>query len=394
MAGAFTGTALDQTVFRDHQRQTAVGQDLAVDRLAHIPDLGQSHFKAQASRAHLPLPGHVHRGGRIQVQTVVTPDAHTALPGRDQQAQIAHQHLVDANAPENIHGLLQLGHFLIVNDPGQHRADIHPGADLAAPVHILHQQMDGDVQQSGLHPKQSGCDLLPAGDLHRKGRIVPVAGKIVDLQRTAQLGHIPTGPERSKLIQHLTTHGVDSRSGEHQALLHLDAHIFAAVGGATGLCQTVGQGLSCQRCVSSRLGNRANGAAVAALGVHNCQAAAIALHHRVEMHRHKGGLHGFVALADFLQPGCVFILILPDTKHMGADISLVIAVGKALAVEGDVQPLHHGPGHIAGVDGLAVDIGDGGHIFRPLHPALQLDGGNTHGLQFLQFIDQAVILQT
>ena len=46
LTAALAGAVLHQAVLRDHQRQTAVGDDLCRNRLAQIPDLGQSHFKA------------------------------------------------------------------------------------------------------------------------------------------------------------------------------------------------------------------------------------------------------------------------------------------------------------------------------------------------------------
>ena len=104
-------------------------------------------------------------------------------------------------------------------------------------------------------------------------------------------------------------------------------------------------------------------------------------------------LAGLVGLTGRLNPGRVFLGLLANAEHLPVHPAGIVAVGEALTVKGGEQSLLHGPGYLTLVQGLAVDSGDGGHVFGPLHPAFQLDGGNTHLLQFLQVVDQAVVLQ-
>ena len=84
---------------------------------------------------------------------------------------------------------------------------------------------------------------------------------------------------------------------------------------------------------------------------------------------------------------------LADAEHFGVHPAGIVAVGEALTVEGGVQGIHHGLGDGHLVHRLAVDGGDGGHVFRPLHPAFQFQGDHAHLLQFPQIGDQAVVLQ-
>ena len=67
MAGALAGAAFDQAVFRDHQRKPSVGQNLAGNSFAYVPDLGQGHFKAQTGGAQFPVTGDVDRHGVVQI---------------------------------------------------------------------------------------------------------------------------------------------------------------------------------------------------------------------------------------------------------------------------------------------------------------------------------------
>ena len=83
-----------------------------------------------------------------------------------------------------------------------------------------------------------------------------------------------------------------------------------------------------------------------------------------------------------------------DAEHPGGDLSQVVAVGKALAVEGLVEGIDHLLGDLGPVYGAAVDSGHRRHILGPLHPALQLQRGHTHLLDGGGVVDQAVVLET
>ena len=95
-----------------------------------------------------------------------------------------------------------------------------------------------------------------------------------------------------------------------------------------------------------------------------------------------------------LKPFAVVVILLPHAEHFGIHPTCIVAVGETLTVEGGVQGVHHGLGDGHLVQRLAVDGGDGGHVFRPLHPAFQLQRDHAHFLQFPQIGNQAVVLQT
>ena len=95
-----------------------------------------------------------------------------------------------------------------------------------------------------------------------------------------------------------------------------------------------------------------------------------------------------------LKPFAVVVILLPHAEHFGIHPACIVAVGEALTVEGGVQGVHHGLGDGHLVQRLAVDGGDGGHVFRPLHPAFQLQRDHAHFLQFPQIGNQAVVFQT
>ena len=130
-----------------------------------------------------------------------------------------------------------------------------------------------------------------------------------------------------------------------------------------------------------------------AVGIRGRQAAAVHGDYGPEFEIHQGRFAGFVALPGGLQEFRILRNILPDTEHPGGDLAQVVAVGKALAVKGIGKGLHHLGSNGSAVNGLPVDLGHGGHIFGPLHPALQLQGDNAHFFNGLHIVDQAVVLQ-
>ena len=118
MAGALTGFAPDQAVFRDHQGHSAVGQKFTGNTLAQIPDLRHSHFKAQANGLQFQFRSGIHRPGVIDVQAKIAPNTHAALPCRNDMADIAHQHLADTKGFHSAKISLETVHLTVVENPG------------------------------------------------------------------------------------------------------------------------------------------------------------------------------------------------------------------------------------------------------------------------------------
>ena len=120
-----------------HQRQTAIGNELGIHGLAQIPDLGQGHFKADGGGAELQTPQHIHGGGVENVQAEITVDPEAQLPGGDQQAQIAHQNIPDTVVSQVGKLVLQLGKLIIVDNAGKNRCDTAPAQQLLQQLHVL-----------------------------------------------------------------------------------------------------------------------------------------------------------------------------------------------------------------------------------------------------------------
>ena len=118
VADALLGAVEEQAVLRDHQRQTAVDQQLTGHGLGHVPDLGHGHLKAQGGAGEFQHLGHIHRAGIVDIQAEVAADIQAQLPHGDQQAQIAHQHIGQALLHQLLKACLQPGQFIVMDDPG------------------------------------------------------------------------------------------------------------------------------------------------------------------------------------------------------------------------------------------------------------------------------------
>ena len=160
----------------------------------------------------------------------------------------------------------------------------------------------------------------------------------------------------------------------------MGADFGAAVGGAAGFGQPSAEHLAGQGHAVGQLRFGTNHGAAAALRVGDGEGAPVHGDGALELNVHQGGLSGLVRLLRFLEPLGVIPGFGAGAEHSLVDAVGIITVGKALAVKGGVEAVHHLLGDLAFVNGLAVHAGDGGHIFRPLHPAFQLQGGHAHGL--------------
>ena len=123
------------------------------------------------------------------------------------------------------------------------------------------------------------------------------------------------------------------------------------------------------------------------------QHGSVLVDNHIKLHRYQGILHRFIGGPGSGQQSPVFAALLPDAEHGRPGAAQIIAIGKALSAKDGFQPVHLPPGDPAGVYGLPVDACHCGHIFRPLHPALQLDRRHPHLLQLPQIGGQAVVLQ-
>ena len=194
--------------------------------------------------------------------------------------------------------------------------------------------------------------------------------------------------------QHLPAHGVDGRGGQAEPGLHHALDRLAAVGGAPGLGQALVQLLPGQGPVLRRLGQRAFGLADVAQLVLDRQHGVLAPgDDGVEVHAHQRRLAVLIARPGLLQQGPVLPLPLPDAEHVRPGLSDIVALGEALAGEDVPQVLHVGGGNDLSVDGGAVEPGGHGHVFRPLHPALDLHRGHAQTLQLAHPGDEAVVLE-
>ena len=393
MAAALAGTAPDQAVFRDHQGHAAIDQHFAGDAFADVADLGQGHLKAQGHGSKFHIPCHQQRTGVIDVQAEVAAQTHICLPDGDHLADVADQRIPDALRAKVLQILGQLFHLIIMDDTGQDCGHIAPLGQFLAQVVVFQQDMHGDVEHGGLGLQEAAGDLLPGGDLNGQRGMAGDTLTLAGGDGLAQTGHIVTGTKGGELIQGIPAHGVDGGGGEGQLLAHLGLHLHAAVGGAAGLRQTLGQDLLIQRKAQGLLRIGTFHFHGTAIGVGDLQEAALHRDAGIEGDIHQLVFHTFVALTGGSSPLGVFPLVGADAEHVLADLAGIVAVGKALAVEGGMEFLLHIGCHHALINGVTVNSGDGSHVFGLLHAAFQLQGGHTHALQFLQVMDQAVILQ-
>ena len=384
---------MDQAVLGKHQGQTAVGNQLRVHRLAQIPDLGQGHLETHRSGGQFQFLHHIHGPGIVNIQAEVPVNPHAGLPDRGQQAQVTHQGVLHPQLPELSQPGGELGQLPVVDNPGQSHRQPSPLDQAQGGGVILQQDVQRHIEHGGFQIQQGGSQLLPGGDLDGQSGQAPAAPLLGRGLGFADGLLVPPGPQGGELIQHIPAHGVDGGGGDDQPRLHMGAHLGAAEGGAAGFGHPLGHHGPGERQVPGQLRPGAVAAADPALRVGGRQVAAVHRHCGVEFQVHQRGFSRLVGLPGSLKPLAVLPGLLADAEHLLVHPAGVVAVGKALAVEGGHQGVHHGSGHRPLVQGLAVNRGDGGHIFRPLHPAFQLDGGHAHGLQLLQVVHQAVVLQ-
>ena len=393
VADAFSGPVIIQAVLRDHQRKTSVDQQFAGDGLGHIPDLGHGHFKAQCGAGKLQLPGHIHGTGIVHIQTEVTPDPQPQLPDGDQMAQVTDQNIRQAQLLQPHQRCPDPAHLLVTDDPGQHRCHFAPLQQLLSQFRIAVQNMQRHIEHHRFQFQHFLGQLLLACDLDAQSRHTLRAGNLGKFPGTEHLGLLPAAPDGSKLIQHIPAHGVDGCCRKDQSRLHLGPDFHAPVGGSSGLGKPLGQRSTFQLHRPGNLRHRACHPAGIAGFVGNRQGTSRSGDHCPEFHIHQGVLHTFIALAHFLEPLGGNLLFLPNTEHLGTGLAFVIVIGKALAVEGLFQLIHHNGTYMALIDGPAVYIRHRGHIFRPLHTAFQLQRCHAQGFQLLDVVYQAVVLQ-
>ena len=393
MAGTFAGAVSDQAMLRDHQRQTSVGDQFRGKGLAHVTDLGQSSLKADCGGGKTHTMQSMHRAGIVHIQTEIAVNTHTGFPCRADQTQIAHQHIPNHEGTQIAQALHQSGHFIVVNDSGQHSrhtATVHqPHAKLL----VLQQDMHGNVQHGSFQPQQLLSQLLTGGDLNGQAGQTLAAGNLGQFLGLADGGSFPTGPQSGELIQRITAQRIDGGSGEGQTRLYMGLHFHAAVGCAAGLAQALCQRFAGEGDISRNFGHRAVDLTGSSVGITDDDTAAFGSDHRLKCNIHQLAFAVFIGLTGGGEPNLILRLLLTGAEHIPVNLAGIVTVGETLTVESGEKSIHHGLGHVAFVQRLAIDSGDGCHIFRPLHAAFQLDGGNTHVLQILQIMDKAVILQ-
>ena len=393
MAGALAGAALNQAVLRDHQGQPPVGDDLSVDGLAQITNLRQGHFKADGCGGQLQGAQHVHGCGIVDIQAEIPVDFHARFPYGAEKAQISHQRVFDPQFPQRCQILFELGHFPIVDDSRQGHSQPSPLDKPCGHVRVGNQNVQGHIEHGGFGVEKIRGQLLPGGDLN--GQAGQLLGPLVIRHRLGlpDGAVFPPCPQGGELVQHVPAHGVDGGGGDNQARVNSGAHLGAAVGGAAGFGYPLGQHFPGEGHVDGPLGPRAGHRAGAALRVGDGEGAAVYGNDSPEFQINKLSLSRFKGLPGGLKPLGIVPGILPGAEHLLIHPAGVVAVGEALPVEGGHQGVHHGPGHLSIVHGLAVHGGDGGNVLGLFHPAFQLHGHNAHGFQLLQIVDETVVLQ-
>ena len=321
-------------------------------------------------------------------------DAHTGLPDRSEMAQIAHQGILYPQLPQLLQSLLQPGHFSVMDDPGQRNRQTAPLHQPGCHFRVLQQDVHGDIKHGGFHIQHFRSQLLPGGDLDAQARQT-----LFSLVHGHGLGLadgmlLPAGAQCRQLVQRIPAHGVDGSGGNGKTGIHMGPDLNAAVGRAAGFGNSLGQSLSRQGHISGQLRTGTGYGAGTALRIGDREGRTVHLHHGPEFQIHQLGLAGLEGLTGSLEPLGIVPGILADAEHFAVHPAGIVAVGEALAVEGSHQRLHHGLGDHLFVQRLPIDGSDGGYILRLLHTAFQLQGGNSHFLQFLQVVHQAVVLQT
>ena len=269
----------------------------------------------------------------------------------------------------------------IVNHPGQHSRQPDPADHLGVESPVLNQEEQRHIQKQGLHTQQLLRHLTGGGDLHRETRGLPLAGVNHRPRIFAQRRLFPAAPQSGELVQNLPAHAVDCRSRETQPRFHHSFHLGADIGRAAGFGQAGGELLHREGPAHRRLRPGAYGFAHIAQRVLNRQHGGILIDNHVKLHRNQGILHRFIGGPGLCQKGPVLAPLLPDAEHGRTCAAPIVAVGKALAAENGLQPVHLSPGHPACIYGPPVNSRHRGHVFRPLHPALQLHRGHSHLLQ-------------
>ena len=311
-------------------------------------------------------------------------------------ADVAHQRPADAQTVGPVQSPADGLHLRVPDDPGQHHGELGLRGDPADPGSLPLHHGQGYVDPGGPGCQQLCRQLLRTQNAH--GDPGGLGDARVDLQRREAV-ELPvfqlTAPDGGQMGQHLPAHGVDSRGGQGQPRVHHALDLHAAVRGAAGFGQPLSQGLPSQGPVHGPDRHRPLGLAdVAQIVLHRQHGVLPPVDHRVEPDRDQGGLVVFIGFPGPEHQLPVFPFLLPGAEHVGPGLAHIVALGEALSGESVPQVLHIGGADGLAVDGCPVQAGGDGHVFGPLHPALDLYRGHPHGLQLPHPGDQAVVLET
>ena len=89
----------------------------------------------------------------------------------------------------------------------------------------------------------------------------------------------------------------------------------------------------------------------------------------------------------------VLLRLLPDAEHIRAGLSLIIALREALTGEYRLQLTQIFLRDALSIQRGAVGLRHHGHIFRPLHAALDLQRADAEAAQIVQIFHKAVVLE-
>ena len=280
----------------------------------------------------------------------------------------------------------------VVVDPRQHGHQLRILRQAGEGAPVRGDQVQGGVDDVG--GVQRRDELIGPGDGHGELRRVLGAGIVHDLCEAAQPGGLPAAPQGGQVVQHLAAHGVDGGDGQGEPRLDDAAHLGADIGGPAGAGKTGGQHGIGDGAGHGLVGRRSLSLADMAVAVlHGQHAALTAVDDGIELHWHAGDVAPLEAGPGLGEKGLVGGLVGAGAEHIVAGLSAVITLGEALAGEGVAQIGELPPADPAAVEDAAVDFCGGGDILRPLHAALDLDGGDAHLLQVPEVLHQAVVLE-
>ena len=227
------GFILHQTVFRDHQGQSAVDDGLCRDQLLDVPHLWEPQLEGQAGGGELLAPEIVQRAAVEHVEAEVTADSQPRVPQKGQVADVPRQSGGDAQFFGVGQPPAELGFISVPPDTGKNGAPLPGKVRQRVP---LRQQLPREVDVGGGQGQQR-FRLRPGCDGNGQGRGIGGAVQIrqggevlFPADRNGTTGVLQGG-------QSIPAQGVYRPGGEEQAVCYIGGAVRTVEGGAACLCR-------------------------------------------------------------------------------------------------------------------------------------------------------------